>query len=404
MTQARPKLLVITSAPVYRMGAGYIMDIKFVEGMRCYANIWDGPVECLVKSGDTLPFSDHYFKVDLPFCLKVIEENEDISINHLEDCDVVLCSGDANQYFSLHRMVRANSFALVYVIENTLAARCRVVVLDRKRGWIRKIYSLLHLLKDEILRIRALQSADAVQANGYPAFESFRKLNPNTLMYLDSRIKRDILVTDTEMADRAARALCGAPLRLVHSGQLEPHKGSQDLVPLALQLIGRGIPFTLDIFGSGTLDKQIRSQVAQHGLQGYVRVHGVLDFETELVPFARSQGDIFVSCHRQSDPSCTYLESMGCGLAVVGYTNEMWAKLNRASGAGWSAPLGSVRLLAEAIAAADRDRTGLVKRMHAARSFAADHCFEAEFAKRIAHLRGLLTPSQTVASVPESLS
>lgn len=404
MTQPRPKLLVITSAPVQRLGDGYIMDIKFVEGMRYYANVWNGPVECIVKLGTGLPFVAHYRQDDLPFFMNVIEENDTIAINHLHSSDVVLCSGDSDQYLSLHKMARGTSSIFVYVIEYTLAARCRVVALDRSRGWPRKIYSLLHLLKTELLRTRALRSADAVQANGFPAFESFRKRNPNTIMYLDSRMKSDILATDTEMSDRAARVLSGAPLRLVHSGQLEPYKGSQDLVPLALHLKGRRIPFTLDIFGTGSLDSQIRSQIAQHGLEECVRVNGVLDFETELVPFARSQGDIFVSCHRQSDPSCTYLESMGCGLAVVGYANAMWAKLNNASDAGWSAPLGSVRLLAEAIAAANRDRTGLVKRMHAARSFAANHCFEAEFAKRIAHLQGLLTPPQSVASVPNSLS
>ena len=42
-------------------------------------------------------------------------------------------------------------------------------------------------------------------------------------------------------------------------------------------------------------------------------------FESELVPWMRQEADIFLSCHRQDDPSCAYLEAMGCGLPVLGY-------------------------------------------------------------------------------------
>lgn len=396
--------MVITSAPVQRLGSDYLMDVKFVEGMRYYSSLWDGPVECIARVGSGLPFAKKYQKDDLSFSLIVLEESDAITEGHLECSDVVLCSGDSDRYLSLHKLACEMDLIFVYIIEYTLAARCCVITLQKSIAWPRKIYSLFHLLKSEPSRMRALRSADAVQANGYPAFARFGKLNPHTIMFLDSRMKSEILATEAEMAGRAARVMSGAPLRLVHSGRLEPYKGSQDLVPLALHLKNRRIPFTLDIFGAGTLESQIRSKVAQHCLHECVRVHGVLDFETELVPFARSQSDIFVSCHRQSDPSCTYLESMGCGLAVVGYANEMWAKLNDASGAGWSASLGSVRLLAEAIASADQDRTGLTNRMHAARKFAAEHCFEAEFAKRVEHLKGLLAQSQAVKSVSQSLA
>jgi colanic acid/amylovoran biosynthesis glycosyltransferase len=33
--------------------------------------------------------------------------------------------------------------------------------------------------------------------------------------------------------------------------------------------------------------------------------------------------DVFVCCHIQIDPPCTYLESYGAGLPIVGYANRM---------------------------------------------------------------------------------
>ena len=63
------------------------------------------------------------------------------------------------------------------------------------------------------------------------------------------------------------------------------------------------------------------------GLSDRVRLHGPVPFETRLVPLSRQTADVFVSCHVQSDPSCTYLEAMGCGLPVVGFANRMLAAL-----------------------------------------------------------------------------
>jgi hypothetical protein len=121
-----------------------------------------------------------------------------------------------------------------------------------------------------------------------------------------------------------------------------------------------------------------------------VKLHGPVDFATELVPFCRKHADIYLSCHRQSDPSCTYLESMGCGLAVAGYDNRMWSALRRASGAGWTAPLGRATALADVIARLGRERQEVVQACRAAYSFAAAHAFEHEFRKRIDHLAALV--------------
>jgi hypothetical protein len=67
---------------------------------------------------------------------------------------------------------------------------------------------------------------------------------------------------------------------------------------------------------------------------GRVRLHGAVDFDTALVPFTRTGADMFLGCHRQSDPSCTYLEATGCGVAIAGHDNRIWSGLNAAAEAG----------------------------------------------------------------------
>ena len=116
---------------------------------------------------------------------------------------------------------------------------------------------------------------------------------------------------------------------------------------------------------------------------------GRLDFEKELLPFIlwQSDVDVFVCCHRQGDPSCTYLETMSCGVPIVGYANEAFAGFVARSGAGWTSPLNRPRALAAKIAQLAAHPEDI--REHAFRSlaFAREHTFEETFAARIAHLR-----------------
>jgi glycosyltransferase involved in cell wall biosynthesis len=150
----------------------------------------------------------------------------------------------------------------------------------------------------------------------------------------------------------------------------------------------RSVDFTLDIYGTGSLAAGIARAIAEEGLGGRVRLHNPVDFETGLVPVLRREADAFLSCHRQADPSCTYLESMGCGLPVVGYDNAMWRALMQDSGAGWSVRLGDTAALAACIAGLLPEAvTGAAER---SRTYAQAHDFESEFAKRMDHLARVL--------------
>ncbi len=383
-------LLVVSSAPASLLNGNPFLDKKFVEGMRLYTDLWEGPVGCILKRReDTFPFGRAYRREELTFDVTLLPPSRTIGAADIEGHDIILCSGDNHEYLHLGDICRQSTSTIVYVIEYDPDTRRRITFLDPSRSLPRKLYSLLWTVKQERRRRHAFRIADAVQANGYPAFAAYGPLNANTMMYFDNRVGARLLATEPEMQARQERLLNDARLRLVHSGRLEHLKGSHDLVPIARRLSEKGVDFTLDIFGSGSLEGEIREGITKHGLLDRVRLNGAVDFEKELVPFARQHADVYLSCHRQSDPSCTYIESMGCGLAVVGYSNRMWSELCRDSGAGWVAPMGDTNSLADAVWEASKDRQRLAMSCRAARTFAGKHSFESEFHLRVAQLKSL---------------
>jgi glycosyltransferase involved in cell wall biosynthesis len=156
---------------------------------------------------------------------------------------------------------------------------------------------------------------------------------------------------------------------------------------VAAALQRRGIRFEMSLYGSGALEGALREQIAAEGLEGRVRLEGLLEFHRELMPRLRDTVDLFACCHPQGDPSCTYLETMAAGVPMVGYENESFAGLMRRGPIGWGVPIGQVEAMADVIARLDRDRGELAERAEAALAFAREHTFEATFARRVAHLR-----------------
>lgn len=390
---ARPQsdLLVISSAPGDMQGSHFLLDKKFAEGMRLYADSWPGRTACLLRrSPDRMPFAGEFAPDSLPFEVHLRPRGHKVTAEDLAGYGVILCSGDNADYLHLAALCRQAGKAIHFTIEYIPETRRQIVMLNPGRSLLRKVKSLLWQGWQERRRRRAFRLATGLQANGYPAAAHYRPLNPETLLYLDNRIDRALLATADEMETRRRHLLSGAALRLIHSGRLEPMKGSQDLIPIARRLRDRGVDYTLEIFGQGSLEAQIRQGIEAQGLQDRVRLMGTVDFATELVPYARRHGDIFLSCHRQSDPSCSYLESMGCGLAVAGYANRMWQALARESGAGWVAPLGNADALADRVVDAAHDRTQTFAHCENALAFAAEHLFDVEFGKRLEQMRAAI--------------
>lgn len=376
------RLLMIVPAPVNRLADGRLrMDVKFVEGMRLHKALWSGTITVVMwDHGQAIPFGAEYAPDALGFDYEVLEPGSPVPQAVLQRHDRISASADMVETLDL---AGPGKLPVTFSVEYTIGTRLRIVALDRGLSWPRKIWSMLWNLKMERRRRRAFRRCAGLQANGYPAYEAYARLNPSTILYLDGRMRREMLATPEEMAARAASLRQGGPLRLVHSGRLEPMKGAQDLLPMAQRLVERGVDFTLDVFGTGTLEAELR--IGAGALAGRLRVHAPMDFETELVPWMRAHADVFISCHRQSDPSCTYLESMGCGVPVLGYDNAMWAQMRADCGAGWLVPMARWSALADEVARLAVAREEIIEHAQRALTFAGFHDFETEFTRRMQH-------------------
>jgi colanic acid/amylovoran biosynthesis glycosyltransferase len=113
---------------------------------------------------------------------------------------------------------------------------------------------------------------------------------------------------------------------------------------------------------------------------------GVLDFKNELVPFTQKNTDLFVCCHRQGDPSCTYLETMSCGVPIVGYDNQAFLGVAAESKTGWPVPMNRPEQMAQKIVELDRNREEVARSARISLGFARAHTFEKTFKRRMAHL------------------
>ena len=376
-------LVMVPSVHVMMRDGQMWMDDKFVAGLHLFAREWGGPTRVVLRRGTgTLPFASPVTAADLPGELRLIAEDAAITADDLRGARVVLGTADDHRQLDLARLCADVGARLVYAIEYPLQTRLAVARLELARRPLRLARSVQWLLTQELRLRRALRAADGVQANGFPAMAAYGGLTGDMCLYLDNRSERETMATPHEMQ---ARAAWDGPLRIVHAGRLIAMKGTQDLIPTALALRGRGIDFRMDIFGAGDMRQAIIDDLARHDLGGIVRLHEPVDFVTGLVPWMRQNADLFLAPHRQSDPSCSYLEAMGCGVPVLGTDNRMWSELARQSGGGWVMPMGQPDKAAGIIGGLDR--AAIADASARALDFAHAHDFQGEFRRRMDHLR-----------------
>jgi colanic acid/amylovoran biosynthesis glycosyltransferase len=172
--------------------------------------------------------------------------------------------------------------------------------------------------------IPELRNAHAIHCNGYPIFDVAKRYNPNCLLYLDSRMSGDMVIPSDELARRVTTRE-GRPLRLLYSGRYERLKGADDVVRVAAERLRRNLDIEMHCYGQGSLVGKMRDTAAASARPERILIHDAVPY-TELVGISRSF-DLFVCCHIQNDPSCTYFESFGAGLPIVGCSNRMWQRL-----------------------------------------------------------------------------
>jgi glycosyltransferase involved in cell wall biosynthesis len=224
-----------------------------------------------------------------------------------------------------------------------------------------------------------IRAAHSLHCNGYPVYDQTRQYNESSLLYLDSRMEIAAIINEKDLSHRLG-TIGLRSVRLLYSGRYEPVKGADDAVMVAVECLRRGLPVEMDCYGQGTLKGKMHEIAAEFPDQ--IRVHDPVPYP-ELTRIAK-RSDVFVCCHIQNDPSCTYLESMGAGLPIVGYDNRMWRRMYEESGAGFCSRMGHPQGVADTIEHLTREDTQLLSQMsQRALVFARKHAFEIEFKKRV---------------------
>jgi glycosyltransferase involved in cell wall biosynthesis len=384
-------LIVVTPLKgVLRQNNRILLTQKFLEGMALYKELWGGPLTLVCRRAEQA--SDNLDNVEVemgsaPF-RTVCTDALDQSVQEVADSrSLVLASVN---FTNLSAICRAKGIPCVYISEYTLLTRVQIAREIQRtplHGW----WHALREFRLERAQKKAITISSGIQCNGTPTYQAYQALTPQPLLYFDTRISEDLMAPAPLLEERFARLRRDKKLHLVFSGRLKRMKGVHHLPQVAVHLRKLDIPFEMSVCGDGELGSQLRSEIEGLGLQDSFKLMGNLDFKSELIPFVTKHADLFVCCHVQGDPSCTYLETMACGVPIVGYSNEAFEGLVQAAGAGWATPLHRPTDLAEQIASLHRDPEKIRAASERSLAFAREHTFEKTFRRRIDHLNQVAT-------------
>jgi colanic acid/amylovoran biosynthesis glycosyltransferase len=380
---------MIHTNPVHFDGISVTIDRKFLTGMDRFARALDGPITSAhppAKPGEVIMDAVTVPRTTLPYTVLILPcrpaGGRPDPMRELSDLvsRSTLVYGDG---FGVGSVCRRHRVAHIAILEYDL--RTQILVTRMGVGNpLRKLVRTVRCTAAYLRRIPMLRRAVGLHCNGYPIFFETAPFNTRRLLYLDSRMSEaDVVPLDLLEARQARRRRGDRPLRLLYSGRYEPMKGALDAVKVAVAALDRGLDVEMHCYGQGSQQGGMTALAASRG-QGRIHVHTAISYP-ELIERSR-EFDLFVCCHTQNDPSCTYLESLGAGLPIIGYANRMWRHLHAAAGLGEVAPMGDVVGLADHIASYAKDPDRLADESRRARAFALEHCFEREHDKRIADL------------------
>ena len=383
-------LTVISNLDAYLFENGDILlTKKFIKGISSYISRWNGSV-CILL-GKAMLASDNLDNQricpeELPCKITVIDFRSDELERHLIHSSIVLSSAGHRQN-NISQICNRLSIPSVYVTEYSLHARLQSLY-QNTRNPLRVARGILWNLNQERKQRKAISIAQGIQANGSPTYDIYKKINLNPLLYFDNRIQQNDLISPAQLETRLASLGNSSRLRLAFSGRLIRMKGADHLIPLCLELDKCGVDYNMTIFGDGDLAPEMKQQIIGSCINDHVFMAGNVDFRSELLPKLKSTIDLFVCCHVQGDPSCTYLETFACGLPIIGYDNEAFLGTLRHSNAqtGIAVACGNRGDLAREIQILDQNRTRIATMSRHALYFAHQHNFEQTFDRRIAHL------------------
>jgi len=368
-----------------------VLTRKFIDGVLEFQKAWAGPVAVYmlpVKNEAGQMDDVSVWPKDLSFHLEVLEFPEIVTAITADRSAVVLLSLDDFRQSGLAAICQQHGIACSYISEYSLATRKQIIDATTKNP-LRRARRKFWENNEERKRRAAVAGATGLQCNGTPTFDCYQDLCQETILFFDTRVTEDLLATEQDISRRFAGFNATRPLRLLFSGRLAPMKGSTHLLEVAKELRRLQVDFHLSICGEGESKQAMSRTIQTEQLGRYVSLNGVLDFKTELVPFVKSDIDLFICCHPQGDPSCTYLETMSCGVPIAGYANEAFEGVVRSSECGWLTPLNRPEELARVVRDIQRTPELLREQSVKALAFAKSHTFNRTVSRRISHLKAL---------------
>lgn len=366
-----------------------LLTRKLLEAVVQLRSFWSGSVTVFMEEKDegNDNIDQKVFNLnELPFKLELLPFHT-ITPAKLQEHQTSLVLA-ALEYRQNHisKVCQSAGIPCVYVSEYTLKTRQQIVAVNTPNPLLRLRRNFWEQ-NQELKQQKAIRIAEGLQCNGTPTYEVYRAINRDPMLFFDTRITEDMLATHEDIERRTHNRSQDMPLRLLFSGRLIKMKGADHLLEVARELKRLGIQFELYISGSGVLEEIMQRTIAEHQLGDSVKMMGVPDFKTEFFPFVKANIDLFVCCHRQGDPSCTYVETMSCGVPIIGYDNEAFLGIVEQSKTGWVVEMDRPKLMAKKIAELSCDRANLREMSLNSLTFARKHTFEKTFAARVEHLK-----------------
>ena len=375
-----------------------LLTRKLDEAVVELTKYWDGSITVMMEETQTgnNNLDCKVFDIDkLPFKLEVISfDLITPALLHKHNTSLVLAVPGYRQNH-ISNICNLAGVPCIYVSEYTLKTRKQIASVNTKNPIVR-LRRMAWEKNQEIQQRAAIATADGLQCNGTPTYKDYLNLNRNSMLFFDTRISEDMLATDRDIEMRTHNRSEDMPLRLLFSGRLIKMKGADHLLNVALELKKRGANFEMFISGAGDLEKMMHDTIAAHQLQNCVKMLGVPDFKTEFFPFVKDNIDLFVCCHRQGDPSCTYLETMSCGVPIIGYANEAFEGISEMSETGWIVPMDKPKLMAQKIIQLSYNREVIKAMSFKSLRFAQKHTFEKTFKARAEHMQRVADKSMSM--------
>jgi glycosyltransferase involved in cell wall biosynthesis len=381
-----------------------LLTRKLIEAIVELNNYWDGSITVMMEESqfDNGNIDQKIFNInELPFNLEVISfDLITPALLQKHKSSIVLAVPGYRQNH-IAKVCDLAGVPCIYVSEYTLKTRQQIAAVTTSNP-IMRLRKMLWEYNQEIKQRKAIVMADGLQCNGTPTYEDYKQINRNPLFFFDTRISEDMLATDAEIERRTENSLQDKPLRLLFSGRLIKMKGADHLLLVAQELKQMKVKFEMFISGVGDLEKTMHKTIAANQLQNCVKMLGIPDFKTEFFPFVKNNIDLFVCCHRQGDPSCTYIETMSCGVPIVGYANEAFEGISAMSETGWVVPMNQPKVMAKKIAELSNNREAIKSMSFKSLHFAQKHTFEKTFKARVEHMQQVIAYSKQANEVTES--